>query len=488
MGIIESFSQKNKIMYSSKLAQIFFALAKTEQRALGKFLKSPYYNHRQDVVDLYTYLYKTDPEQLGNLRKEKVYKKAFKRKDYDPDEMDYVMSFLLKLTEQFLIEQQNQSNKVHQQLQLARAYNRLKLHKPFHQTLQNIRKKQKKQTTKDIDSYRIEYEIEFETFSFSTREKRTQDRNLQALGDKLDLAYIAQKLKQGCIFVAQQYVYDAKYQTDLLDQVIIYINKHPDTLVHTPIALYYYYYQTITIAATNPQTSQDYFQNFRALLADKGDTLQIEEFGNLFMSGINYCIHQMNTGNAPYIEEALNMYKIGLEKGILLINQKLSYFTFKNIVDIALKLNYTDWTSYFIETYQDKLDEKMRDSYSNYALAKLYYKQHKYQKSMLLLQQLEYAHLYLVLASKVILLKIYYELSEYDALDALLASFNIFISRKQELTAMRQSNYKNIIRLTKKLLNVNPFSKEAKKQLEEEIQAAKPLTERDWLLKQLSRI
>ena len=225
-------------MYSSKLAQVFFTLSKTEQRALGKFLKSPYYNHRQDVVDLYTYLYKTDPEQLGNLRKERVFKKAFKRKDYDPDQMDYIMSFLLKLMEEFLIEQQNQSNKIYQQLQLARAYNRLKLHKPFHQTLQKVRKRQEKKITKSMDSYHMEYEIEYENFSFSTREKRTQDRNLQTLGDKLDLAYIAQKLKQGCIFLAQQYVYDAKYQTDLLDQVIIYINKHSHILNHVPIDIH----------------------------------------------------------------------------------------------------------------------------------------------------------------------------------------------------------------------------------------------------------
>ena len=85
------------------------------------------------------------------------------------------------------------------------------------------------------------------------------------------------------------------------------------------------------------------------------------------------------------------------------------------------------------------------------------------------------------------LLKIYHETDEFKVLESLLESMRAYLQRKKVL-GYHKSNYKNIIHYTKKLLKVNPYSKAQKEKLKLEIEAAKPLTEKAWLLKQLAEL
>ncbi len=81
----------------------------------------------------------------------------------------------------------------------------------------------------------------------------------------------------------------------------------------------------------------------------------------------------------------------------------------------------------------------------------------------------------------------YYELEEFDVLDSLLESMRIYVQRKKVL-GYHKNNYKNIIRFTKKLLKVTPYSSTKKEKLKQELEVAAPLTEKEWLLNQLSKI
>jgi hypothetical protein len=51
-----------------------------------------------------------------------------------------------------------------------------------------------------------------------------------------------------------------------------------------------------------------------------------------------------------------------------------------------------------------------------------------------------------------------------------------------------KENYQNIIRYTKKITRVNPYSKKDVLGLKSEIETANPLTEREWLLEQIDSL
>ena len=103
---------------------------------------------------------------------------------------------------------------------------------------------------------------------------------------------------------------------------------------------------------------------------------------------------------------------------------------------------------------------------------------------MRLLQQVDFDDIFMNMDAKVMLLKMYYHTQQLEALDALLNSFDVFLHRKKILSYHRD-NYQNIVRLLRKLVNIPPFDKKGKQQLQTLIQATHPLTEKAWLLEQL---
>jgi hypothetical protein len=91
------------------------------------------------------------------------------------------------------------------------------------------------------------------------------------------------------------------------------------------------------------------------------------------------------------------------------------------------------------------------------------------------------------MTAKTMLLKMYYEQDELDALESLLESMRTYMQRKKVI-GYHKTNYKNFIRYTKKLLKVNPYNKLLVERLRKEIETTNPLTEQEWLLRQLGQL
>ena len=84
------------------------------------------------------------------------------------------------------------------------------------------------------------------------------------------------------------------------------------------------------------------------------------------------------------------------------------------------------------------------------------------------------------------LLRMYYELEEYDALHSLLESFVTYIRRKK--IAYHRENYLNLIKFTKRLLMLAQYDHKATMMLRQAIEKEPHLAEKQWLLKMLDAI
>jgi hypothetical protein len=93
-----------------------------------------------------------------------------------------------------------------------------------------------------------------------------------------------------------------------------------------------------------------------------------------------------------------------------------------------------------------------------------------------------------VIDSKVTLLKIYYEIQEYDALDALIDSFKVYIKRSKGLSAYLKKSYLNLIFYLRKVLQLNFYDKEKKQALIDAIQTEQHLPEKQWVISLLDSL
>jgi len=155
--------------------------------------------------------------------------------------------------------------------------------------------------------------------------------------------------------------------------------------------------------------------------------------------------------------------------------------TYHNIVAIGLRINDLDWTEQFIDQYKNKLEKRYRESSYSFNRARLAYRKKDYDEAMILLQKSNYRNMLLNLAARTLLAKIYFEKKETELLYSHLDAFSNYIRRKHVL-GYHKTNYQNIIKYTRRLLNLNFYDKEECAAMRAAIQNEPILTEKEWLL------
>ncbi len=178
------------------------------------------------------------------------------------------------------------------------------------------------------------------------------------------------------------------------------------------------------------------------------------------------------------------MYRSGLTANIFFVDGILSRWSYTNIVAIGLRLGELNWVKDFIEKYKIYLEIGFQESMYAYNLARFYFVKKEYKKAMSLLLQAELDDVLINVSGKVLLLKMYYELNEFDALESLLSSFKIYL-RRNKVISYHKTHYMNIVNFTIELMKLNPYDKESRKRLREKIEGTKSLAEKEWLLEQV---
>jgi len=464
-------------MLKSRLLTVFTALNAAEKASLRKFVSSPYHNNREDVIVLLGFLMKNyqNPKALEkSIAFDVVFPLAAK---YDDFKIRQAMTFLLRLMEQFLIFERIKSQPIRQKIILTEIYREKKLPRLFQKTVQKAEKLLEQNPLRNAQYYESAFQIQLEHYAMTSEEKRVAPLNLQRMNDLLDIRFIAEKLRRTCLTIAHKNVSNFNYEIEWLSEIEEIIRRK-ELLSIPVIAIYYYTFKSLA------EEDASHFKELKKHLFQHSNLFSRVELRDLFILTINYCIKKINNDQVKFLQESFDLYQAGLEYDVFLQDGYLSRFTYKNIVTIGLKLGEFQIVENFIHSYKNQLAPKYREGNFSYNLALFYYSQKEYQSAMQLLLQVEYDDLFLNLDSKNMLMKMYFELKEFDALESLLGSMQNNLLRKKAI-GYHKDNYRNIIHFTKKLLKLNPFNVTQKAKLRLEIEQSQPLTERKWLLEQL---
>jgi len=390
------------------------------------------------------------------------------------------MSDLLELMEEYLVWQGLRADETGAKLALAAAFRERNLTKLFQQNRRKLEQHIEHAGIRNADFHRKVLDFQVEIAKFQSRTVRTGELPLQDISNSIDILYLAEKLRHSCTQISHQAVFKTSYAFGLLPNVLDQV-EHDGFLQVPAIALYYYCYRFLT-----EQYSLDYFQKFRVELQQNGHFFPDTELKELYLLAINYCIRKINEGAEPFTREGWELYQEGLEKGFLLENKRLSPFTFNNITAFGIKLRLYTEVEQFIRTYNTFLEPGLQESLLSFNLARLEYKRGNHNTALRLLQTADFKDLVNNMIAKTLLLKIYFELEEFDLLESHLDTFRQFI-RRRELSDYHRRNYLNIINFVKKIMGIQPGNRAEKASLRTEIEQAEVLTERDWLLEQLER-
>lgn len=460
-------------MEKSQLRQLIFSFSATEKKEIRKFLESPYFNQRRDVVLLFDWFCTRDMVEKGAAKRH-----LFGNEGIPDQELRLRMTYLHRLLERYIAQKESESNDIDNRLRLLSGYRKRGLESPFERTRKNLEKTLETSPLRHTRYHESLFGLHWETHQRSHVLNPTDLEHLRAASAAADVAYITLKLRLICLLMAHQMLYVADNRNDWETEVIDFAEKNL-AQSQPAVAVYLHCYRMMRY----PE-EEAHFQQFKqALLADTG-IFPAEEMHGLFIWAANYCVRRLNAGEKRYFQEVLDVYKPGLESGYLLENGVLPRFTYHNVVAAGLQTGDHEWVNYFIYQYKNSLEKTYRESAFSFNLARLEFARKNYGAVLDLLQKANYRDILVNLATKTLLLKTYYELDEFDLLQSHLDAMHNYISRKRVI-GYHRANYLNIIRYASRLLALNFSNKTEVEKLRGAIMAEEHLPEKEWFLGQI---
>lgn len=457
-----------------KLIALFSILSPIEVRQFERFVNSPYHNANTQVKGLLRYL----------IRSKEINMEEYLKKQKVPlSKIRYIASDLCLLLEEFIISKElKQNSALHAELLLKGLHTRGETHY-FNILLNQVRHQQNQALIKDSVFYKHREELdEISYFHTSLYDNRSLDNSLQSLSDHLDLHYLCKKLKYACEIYNRQHILSVSYRFPFLEYILKYIETNNELRKHPAINIYYV---TLNMIRSGDPA---HYRDLKQLLITHLVEFTSQEMKDMFTFAQNYCIQQVNKGNVGYYEELFLNYEVMISSGIIIENDAIAQFDFKNIVTIALRLKKFDWAEKFISDFSKNLPKENRLNSTNYNQAQLYYARSEFGAALKLLTKVEYTDVYYHLDSKVLLIKIYYETGQVEPLYSLIASFKTYLARNKMISAYQQVIYSNFIRFLKKILKIKFGGKNTALQLQNEIRDKKQVADINWLIAKLDEL
>jgi hypothetical protein len=456
----------------SVLVKTLALLNKRQQKKLLIFADCPLHNTREDVRRILAKLIDSPPKD--EEESEMVFAFTFDNAKYNAKQARYTQSFAFSVLQDFMAWEIHKElaappHTLLRQLLIPRGEDTFK--HLYQETYSNLQDQSLRDANYHLSMSRL-LEMRHE---ISLLHRRSDASDLLDSTKQTAIFFVAERLRQGCALLLHNQMHGESQRPDLFDESLA-LASTPAFLQHKAVAVYYYAYH----ALTNTDDDEPLDQLLQILQSPDQYFVAHEARGTILLA-VNCCIRRINAGRLDYLENVLNLYEIGLKQGVFFEGGFLSRFTYNNIIVAALRLKRYDWAQQFALQYADRIDPTYREGTKAYNLALIAYQQGRHNDALDLLQQITKNDKLHQLDARRMLLRIYYDLHEWDALESLLDSFKLYIYRQKDL-GYHRPHYLNLIRFVRARIRINPNDKIALTKLQNEVNACKSIAERPWLL------
>lgn len=475
---------------ASKIINQLLNLSASEKRKFLNFAASPYLNKHEKTEELVSLILEREDARGIVEDQHYLFSLLFPDTPYQDQLLHNLLSYLKKLYHKFVSLEQFNTQKFAEELcALEYSYNNnqwdffINRSKALTKTLANT---SQKDAHFHFTNYKLNSLLGYHQSAFFDR---TKTEHFQAMMDHLDLFFLQEKLKHSCHLKANMDIANTQYELRLLDEIIVFLESEAAYYLRDPvIKLYYTIYMTMEKEASEP-----YYQKLQEILATNLSTYSSEATQDLYTFSYNYCIRQINSGKENYKRELFQLYKKGLDNNLLLENNILSEWDYKNITTLGCNLEEFDWTLTFIEKYKNHLPDNRQENAYNFALGLWYFSKRMFDDALNALQLVQYTDVKYHISTTFLTIRTYYEKQDTEALLSLLETFRIYIIRNKKIPTSEKRGYNNFVRFTRHLVNLvhQPYAYPAQEfykklsKLQIDIENTTELINKNWLLSEI---
>ena len=475
-------------MLNRKVYKLLLLLEEEERQAFAQYLDSSLFGASKTIARFYQiWLHKVlspGKEPLGNLTVEEFLKDSGLR----PSRMDKYCSQLYQKVLGFMALQEYLEAK---QDQLKKAAEGLERRNAPAKTWEA----QQQRLGTAIDALPDSSDKAWQALQYKWKvaEKRSHSRetpniwkeDFQELHVSLDQYYYLQKLKLACASINAHFIYNHEH-AERHQEELAFLHDIPKERLPPLTKAYWYTFRIYT----DPEFP---FQPLFDLLQQASDRFSDEEALEIFGYALNYCVRRATKGEFRFKQYTAAIYRELLNKGILLVDEKLPPPMMKNIVIVHCVVGELDWVEDFLAGYRDRLREGSDPHHITYNEAILAIFRRQYPQAISKFKQV-ISHLkndiFYELDARTNLLIAYFEhreqleLDEVDDMYRLLESCRFFIERNQKISQVHKLKYGNFLRMFRRLLKLieaTPVSAEKMKQFHTEVKETQLLVSKNWL-------
>lgn len=453
----------------------FTKLGSKSRKRFQLFLESPYFNKNKSLIEAIQLMDGSNPRNDAIGLKKELFETLFPGKEYDDSKIRYILSDLTTLLKKFIALEFDQCPPIQRQYELVKQLGKLQMKKLYKQEWNKL--------GKSIDAPRYQNEItQYYTYQYHIEaqeqiisKSRKGYTYLEQASFNLEAHFVASTLKLACLHAGHLSKEEKGIDKELLDVMLQKVEEGKFDSIPS-VKIYYYAYQ---MQLYNEET---YYFKLSNWLDENWLLFPTHETEDIYLLGINFCISKINAGDRTFMKQAFDLYKQGLKNKVFLKDGFLSIHNYKNILRLGMTQKAYEWTESFLYEFKDWLPKEERENAFNYNLAYYYFHKEDYDNCMDLLRTVRFKDVFNNLDARRMLLRIYYEQEEWNALDSHLDSFQSFVMRQKNIGYHKSANL-NLVKITRMMMKKFPLSKKSKAQVEKRIKNAEHLAEKNWVIK-----
>lgn len=463
-------------MINSKLILILKSFTKKEIKDFTLFLNSALFNKNTEVTQLYQLLKKYYPHFDNKLITHEALSEKITGKR-NIKKLRYIMTDLTKLAEKFIAFKHFNSTLNHNSQHLLSAYQERNLFKYFHEELQKNHHQLNNVSSVRNDSY-YKYTHEMSELAYIVSHKNTTrntDTELQHLSDHLDLYYLTKKLKYSSEIINRMNILKTNHNIEFLEKLLPIIET--DSIKNNPVIKVY----LLVLKTLRFPENEKTYHLLRAAINKNINYFSSEEQYDLYGYLQNYCIKKINSGKNNYLMLLFENYTEMISNKVIIKDNQITQFDFKNIITVALRVEKYDWANNFIHEFKSFLPEKERTNAIAYNQARIEFYKKNYSIGLKTLLSVEFTDVFYSLDSRVLILKTYYELEDYEAALSLINSFKIYLKRDKKISDFQNSTYSGFIKIFNLLIRYKLGYLNDLNYIENELENIKQIADSTWL-------
>lgn len=476
-------------MKDSKLIKNLSVLTEKELRQFGDFVHSPFFNKHKETILFFDLLF-DEFGRWNRLNKERVFAHIFPDQHFKEHSVNNLMFNLMDLYRQFLGQKIYLTDQHKSIDTITGAYEKNLL--PLSKSLvEKEITKAKKEKIKDLNHYQRLFKLnDLNDQIANTFQQKIEENALQNAGRDLETAFIINKLRICCDMLDRMVVYKHRFDLGMINQLLGYLKERWDYF--GKVLLINIYYQILNIHLK--PLKHKHLENLLKLLEQNRGHCNLEDMTRLYSYSINIGIELLNRNSKRYSRSVFQLYLMQIEDGLHLKRGEIEHMPYKNIITLACRLGEFDWAKKFMDDNRNNLNISIRKNIYNFNLAYLYYNQQEYQKALVLLSKLNYENEFYQINTKLMQVKIFFELKEYEVLLSFLESFRLFLTRAKNATPDRIKMTVNFVFYTRKFIQqLNSKNIQTKNQFELNLKNLKQeilpkniaMIGKDWILENI---